>query len=129
MNKTKGRLTGWIGYTLSWTWRKFHGLNDGEKYPAKYDRRHDLSVVANYELNKKWKFGAVFVYGTGNAITLPERFYIINGVLTQEYSKLNQYRMKAYHRMDLSATFTPHRKKKEGSAVIGYLVFIMCIAA
>lgn len=54
----------------------------------------------------------VFVFGTGNAITLPERFYIINGVLTQEYSKLNQYRMKPYHRMDLSAIYTPVPKKK-----------------
>ena len=52
------------------------------------------------------------MYGTGNAITLPERFYIINGVLTQEYSKLNQYRMKAYHRLDLSATYTPKQKRK-----------------
>ena len=112
LNKTKGQFTGWIGYTLSWTWRKFSQLNDGEKYPTKYDRRHDLSVVANYEKNKQWRFGAVLVYGTGNAITLPERFYIINGVLTQEYSKLNQYRMKAYHRIDISATYTPVPKKK-----------------
>ncbi len=112
LNKTKGKFTGWIGYSLSWTWRKFSQLNDGEKYPTKYDRRHDLSVVANYEKNKKWRFGAVFVYGTGNAITLPERFYVINGVLTQEYSRLNQYRMKAYHRIDLSATYTPVPKKK-----------------
>lgn len=121
VNKTKGKFTGWVGYTLSWTWRKFSQLNDGEKYPTKYDRRHDLSVVANYEKNKKWKFGAVFVYGTGNAITLPERFYIINGVLTQEYSNLNQYRMKAYHRIDLSATFTPTPKKKR--KVTSYWVF------
>jgi len=107
VNKLKGRFTGWVGYTLSWTWRKFPDLNEGLKYPAKYDRRHDLSVVGNYEINKKWRLGAVFVYGTGNAITLPERFYVINGVLTQEYSRLNQYRMKAYHRFDLSATYTP----------------------
>ncbi len=112
INKVKGRMTGWIGYTLSWTWRKFEALNDGEKYPAKYDRRHDLSIVANYEAGRKWKLGAVFVYGTGNAITLPERFYLINGVLTQEYSKINQYRMKSYHRLDLSATYTPVRKRK-----------------
>lgn len=111
INKARGKFTGWIGYTLSWTWRKFPQLNGGEKYPAKFDRRHDLSVVGMYELNKKWKFSAVFVYGTGNATTLPERFYIINGVLTQEYSKLNQYRLPAYHRMDLAATFTPKQPK------------------
>lgn len=112
INKLKGRWTGWVGYTLSWTWRKFPQLNEGEKYPARYDRRHDLSAVNNYEINKKWKLGAVFVFGTGNAITLPERFYVINGVLTQEYSKLNQYRMKSYHRLDFSATYTPQPKKK-----------------
>lgn len=110
VNKVKGRLTGWVGYTLSWTKRRFPDLNGGEVYSARYDRRHDVSVVSNWELNRKWKFGAVFVYGTGNAITLPERFYFINGVLTQEYSRLNQYRMQAYHRMDLSATYTPKVK-------------------
>ncbi len=121
VNKARGKFTGWIGYTLSWTWRKFPALNDGEKYPAKYDRRHDLSVVAMYDLNKRWKFSAVFVYGTGNATTLPERFYIINGVLTQEYSKVNQYRLPAYHRLDLSATFTP--KTKPNAKFAHYWVF------
>ena len=121
VNKVRGRLTGWVGYTLSWTWREFPELNGGEKYPAKYDRRHDLSVVATYEGNKRWKFGAVFVYGTGNATSLPERFYFINGVLTQEYSGINQYRLPAYHRMDLSATYTPQSKKKK--KVQSYWVF------
>lgn len=109
VNKTKGRLTGWVGYTLSWTWRRFPGLNSGEKYPAKYDRRNDLSIVAMYALNKKWRFSATFVYGSGNAATLPERFYIINGVLTQEYSRINEYRLPAYHRLDLSAVLTPEK--------------------
>lgn len=121
INKVKGRFTGWLGYTLSWSFRKFSMLNDGDRYPVKYDRRHDMSAVGNYELNKKWKFGAVFVYGTGNAMTLPERFYIINGVLTQEYSRINQYRMKSYHRLDISATYTPQPKKKR--KVEGYWVF------
>lgn len=112
INKTKGRFTGWIGYTLSWTWRKFPALNFGEKYPAKYDRRNDLSVVAMYTLNKKWKLSAVFVYGSGNAATLPQRFYIINGILTQEYSRINEYRLPAYHRIDLSAILTPRKNDR-----------------
>jgi hypothetical protein len=113
VNKVRGKFTGWFGYTLSWTWRKFPDLNAGEKYPAKYDRRHDLSVVGTYELNKKWKFGAVFVYGTGNATSLPERFYILNGVLTQEFSGINEYRLGSYHRIDLSATLTPKKRKNK----------------
>lgn len=112
VNKARGRFTGWVGYTLSWTWRQFKDLNNGNKYPTRFDRRHDLSVVGNYEINKKWKIGGVFVYGTGNATTFPESFFIIDGVLTQEYSELNQYRLGAYHRMDLAATYTPEPKKK-----------------
>ena len=112
VNKTKGRLTGWIGYTLSWTWRKFPGLNDGDKYPAKYDRRNDMSIVAMYALNKKWRVAATFVYGSGNAATLPQRFYIIGGVLTQEYSRINEYRLPSYHRLDLSAILTPKRSER-----------------
>jgi outer membrane receptor protein involved in Fe transport len=112
INKTKGRLTGWIGYTLSWTWRKFDGLNFGDKYPAKYDRRNDLSVVALYELSKKWKVAATFVYGSGNAATLPQRFYIVNGILTQEYSRINEYRLPSYHRLDLSAILTPKKNER-----------------
>jgi len=112
INKTRGKLNGWIGYTLSWTYRKFQQLNNGEKFPARYDRRHDMSIVVNYDPGKKWRFGAVFVYGTGAATTMPERFYIIEGVLTQEFSKVNQYRLDPYHRLDLAATYTPVPKKK-----------------
>ncbi|CAN5827111.1 TonB-dependent receptor [soil metagenome] len=111
-NKVKGRFTGWVGYSLSWTWREFPQLNGGEKYPSKYDRRHDLSVVGSYQLSEKWKLSSVFVFGTGNAISLPERFYFVEGTLTQEFSRVNAYRMKPYHRLDISATYTPVPKKK-----------------
>ncbi|MBX9784611.1 MAG: TonB-dependent receptor [Chitinophagaceae bacterium] len=112
VNKARGVLTGWIGYTLSWTWRKFPQLNDGKKYPGRFDRRHDLSVVANYQKNKKWKYSAVFVYGTGNAFTLPERFFLVDGVLTQQYSRINQYRLPSYHRLDFAAIYTPQPRKE-----------------
>jgi outer membrane receptor protein involved in Fe transport len=112
INKVKGRLTGWIGYTLGWTWRRFPDLNQGQKFPSRYDRRHDLSVVANYTISDKWKISGVFVYGTGNAISVPERFYFIGGVLSQQFSSINSYRMRAYHRMDIAATYTPKPKKE-----------------
>ncbi|MGZ2831696.1 hypothetical protein, partial [Pseudomonas aeruginosa] len=66
----------------------------------------------NYEINKKWRVSSIFVYGTGNAVSFPERFYFVGGVLTQEYGTINAYRMKPYHRLDLSATYTPHPKKQ-----------------
>ncbi len=111
INKTQGKFTGWIGYTLSWTLQKFPMLNNGETFPAKYDRRHDISIVGSYVFNKKWTVSGVFVYGSGNAITLPTSYYFINGQIVQEYSKLNAYRLPAYHRLDLSATYTPQRSK------------------
>lgn len=107
IHKQRGRLTGWIGYTLSWAWRTFPDLNGGKRYSPRYDRRHDLSVVATYRLTDKWTLSGDFVFGTGNAITLPERFYVIEGVLSQGYSNLNTYRMKPYDRLDLSATYQP----------------------
>jgi outer membrane receptor protein involved in Fe transport len=121
INKLKGRLTGWIGYTLSWTGRNFPDLNDGLDYASRYDRRHDLSVVSTYELNPKWKVSGIFTYGTGNATSLPERFYFVGGVLTQEYSRINAYRMDAYHRLDLAATYTPQPKKPR--KITSYWVF------
>ena len=71
-----------------------------------------MSLVAIYELNKRWKLSGTFVFGTGNATTLPQRFYLVNGILTQEYSRINEYRLPSYHRMDLAAINSP--KKNEG---------------
>ena len=113
INKTKGKFTGWIGYTLSWTWRQFPALNGGQTYPAKYDRRHDLSVVGTYAFNNHWKFSAVFIYASGNATSYPEKFYIIEGVLTQDYSRINQYRLPPYNRLDLAAVYTPTYKQNQ----------------
>jgi hypothetical protein len=118
VNKTQGRFTGWVGYTLSWTYQKFAQLNNGDEFPAKYDRRHDISVVASYEQSKKWTFSTVFIYGTGNAITLPTSFMFIGGTLVEQYSKTNSYRMPSYHRLDVSATYTPQHttpRKWQGS--------------
>ena len=113
INKTHGKFTGWLGYTLSWTNQDFPQLNNGQPFPAKYDRRNDISLVGSYTLNKKWNFSSVFVYGSGNAITLPTSYYFINNgtTLVEEFSKINAYRLPAYHRLDLSATYTPQHHK------------------
>ncbi|MGH2642604.1 MAG: TonB-dependent receptor, partial [Chitinophagaceae bacterium] len=110
VHKQRGRLTGWVGYTLSWVWRQFPALNDGVKYPSRFDRRNDIDVVATYQINDKWTVAGDFVFSTGNPITLPERFYFIEGVLSEQYSQLNAYRMKPYNRLDLSAIYTPTPK-------------------
>lgn len=112
LKKSKGKLTGWIGYTLSWTWRQFAEINYGQKFLAKYDRRHDASFVLNYDANKQWDFGLVWVYGSGNRGTLPRGFFLYEGTLSNDYGLRNSYQFIPYHRMDVNVTFTPDRTKK-----------------
>ena len=78
----------------------------------KYDRRHDVSVALTYDLNKRWTFGSVFVFATGNNATLPVSWYFIEGQMVPEYGERNAYRVVPYHRLDLSATYTPDRTEK-----------------
>ncbi len=113
LKKRLGKFNGWIGYTLSYTDRTFPELNGGKTFYAKYDRRHDGSLVLSYDLSKKWVFGCVWVYGTGNAITIPVSYYYIDGNFITEYGDRNSFRMPPYHRLDLSATYTPDRTKKK----------------
>ncbi len=112
LKKRVGKFNGWIGYTLSYTKRRFPDLNRGREFYAKYDRRHDVSIVMSYDLSKKWVFSAIWVYGTGNAITIPQSYYFIDGNFVTEYGERNSFRMPAYHRLDISATLTPDRTKK-----------------
>lgn len=112
VKKRIGKLNGWAGYTLSYTKRKFPDINQGKEFYAKYDRRHDVSCVLSYDLSKKWTFSVIWVYGTGNAITIPVSYYFIDGNFVTEYGPRNSFRMPPYHRMDLSVTFTPDRAKK-----------------
>lgn len=106
LRKVKGKTTGWIGYTLSKTERQFDALNDGRWYPAPFDTRHDLAVVAAHQINKKWTVSSNFVYGTGRPITLPANGYFIENRLTLDYGPRNSFRMADYHRLDIAATYT-----------------------
>jgi hypothetical protein len=110
LNKTKGRWTGWLSYTLAWTWRDFKALNGGDPYLTKYDQRHNIAFTSAYELNKKWTLSTVFVYGSGNRVTLPVSLYVVNGQLVQHIENLNNYRLPSYHRWDLGAVYTPTPK-------------------
>jgi hypothetical protein len=127
VKKTKGRWNGWVGYTLAWTYRNFPDLNQGKDFPAKYDRRHDVSIVLTYELNKKWSFGATWIYATGNSLNLPQsRLFLYGpvdlgglvanpappGQIYYEYGERNSYRQEAYHRLDISATLKVKKRKR-----------------
>ncbi len=103
--KSVGKFTGWVGYTWAKTERKFPDLNGGKVYPAKYDRRHDLTVVGMYTLNEHWTLSGSFIYATGNTLTLPTSWYVQDQNLLYNYGARNSTRMAPYHRLDISATW------------------------
>ena len=127
IQKKEGRFNGWIGYTLSWTQMQFDSLNFGKKFYARYDRRHDLSLVGTFKVNDHITLSGTWVYGTGNAVTMPvsvysapeyadiyidDNYYPIN---VKEYGQKNNYRMAPYHRLDLGIQF--HKEKKWGERI------------
>ncbi len=111
LQKKKGKTTGWLGYTLSWNWRQFDEINSGKRYPFKYDRRHDVSLVVSHQFNERISLTGAWVYGTGNSITLP--LYRYNSPVQDNYGDIyfneienigdkNAFRMNAYHRLDFN---------------------------
>ncbi len=119
IQKKHGKFTGLLGYTLSWTNRQFANLNNGKTFPYRYDRRHDFKIAAVYEVTKQVELSAEWVYGTGNAITLPIGYFNgPDGNTVQIYGERNGYRMPSYHRGDLSVKFFKQKKKWERAWVI-----------
>jgi len=104
--KNNGPLTGWVSYTLSWSENKIDGINGGQWYTASNDRRHDLVAVGMYQLSPTWELAATWRYNTGQALTAPSAKYDIDGTTFYYYHERNGYRAPAYHRLDLSATYT-----------------------
>lgn len=120
IQKKKGKLTGMVGYTLSWTTRRFDALNGGAEFPFRYDRRHDFKVAAVYQVSPHIELSAEWVYGSGNAITLPiGTFNGPNGQEIELYGSRNGYRMPSYHRGDISARFSKQLKHHERAWIIG----------
>lgn len=120
LRKNEGPTTGWIGYTLAWTNRQFDNLNNGEVYPYKYDRRHDISVVVNHKFSDRFDIGATWVFGTGNTFTAPVASYRLRDPwddsytsTVDRYSSRNGERMPAYHRFDVGLNF--HKEKRWGT--------------
>lgn len=118
LQKTSGKFTGWVAYTLSKTMREFDAINGGEPFSARQDRTHDLALVGIYEPNPKWNFSATWVYSTGDAVTFPTGSYLVNGQLVPLYSDRNGARMPDYHRLDLSATWYGNKPKSSWNVSI-----------
>jgi hypothetical protein len=121
LEKKKGKLKGWIGYTLAWSDRQFPNVNDGDAFPYKYDRRHDVEVVITRQLGERWEASASWEYTSGLPLTLPTASYegvndsspwnaSPNAPILDHMGKRNEFRSRNQHRLDLSAT---HTKKKK----------------
>lgn len=116
--KEEGKLTGWIGYTISWTKRKFDELNNGEAFWAKYDRRHYLTAVGVYDLSPRVSFSAIFELATGARFTpIIGQYLQPNAGLTSVeiinvYAERNSYKMSTSHRLDINFVIKSKPEKK-----------------
>jgi outer membrane receptor protein involved in Fe transport len=125
--KKAGSFTGWIGYTLSWSDRRFDELNQGRRFSYKYDRRHDVSVVAVKRFGKRVEMSGTWVFGSGSSITMPTGIFHANNpfnpntpqVEVQEYGERNGYRMAPYHRLDVSISLIRKKKLYERRWIFG----------
>ncbi|MCB9302565.1 MAG: TonB-dependent receptor [Lewinellaceae bacterium] len=111
LRKTEGQLRGFASYTLSKAELTVPDVNNGNPFPASHDRRHNFNLALSYDLSPKWNVGANFTYGSGRPITLPTGKYEFDGYQVNFYSGRNGYRLPAFHRLDLSATFEPGKNK------------------
>lgn len=111
LKRNNGRLNGWLSYTWSKTMRQFDEISNGNPFPARHDRTHDVSVVAMYDISRKLKASATWVFYTGNAVTFPSGKYEIDGKTIGYYTERNGYRMPDYHRLDLGLVWL--RKKTD----------------
>lgn len=108
------KFGGWVSYTLSKSMRQIPEINNGDPYPAPYDKPNNIAVVANYQFLPRWSVSANWVYATGNPVTFPTGRAEIGGKVIPIYSDRNAYRYQDYHRLDLSVTFSskPNETKR-----------------
>lgn len=133
VRKNEGNITGWIGYGLMWADRQISGVNGGIRFPAKYDNRHKLNIVINWKINKKIELTGSWVYMTGNRITLAlENYQDLknSGIINEKipnlpsywervgidyYANRNNFRLPAYHRLDLGINiYSPKKRGRMG---------------
>ncbi len=112
LKKNYGKLNGWLAYTWSKTMRKFDDINNGDSFPARHDRPHDLSITGMYKLSEKLTVSATWVYSTGDAVSFPSGRYEINGQAVGYYTERNGYRMPNTHRLDLGLTWIRKKTRK-----------------
>ncbi len=130
LKKKEGAWTGWLGYTLAWAYRTFENIDHGEKFPFKYDRRHDLETAVMYSWNKRIDFAFTWTYGSGFPTSLPTASYRANYGAhytddwhgdsdVEHFPSRNNFRMRAYHRLDVTISFVKQKKWGERKWTLG----------
>ncbi|WP_452221061.1 TonB-dependent receptor [Lacinutrix salivirga] len=121
IKKNEGKFKGWFAYTISKSEQRTPGrtaletgINKGNWYNTAYDKTHDISITGSYDLNSKWTFNTNFLFQTGQPTTYPNGQYVYNGISIPSFSDRNAVRLPSYHRLDISANYTPNPNKKEG---------------
>ena len=126
IEKTMGRTTGWLGYTLAKSDRLFPTINHGERFPYRYDRRHNINLVVNHKFNEKFDLSATWNYASGGVTTLPERTIVMMSPTGDyRYSDLvtsrNNYRLPSSHTLNLGFNF--HKKHNRGEGIWNLSVY------
>jgi len=128
--KNKGDFTGWLAYTLSRSEQRTPGrtpdepgIADGDWYLANYDKTHDLSIVANYDWNKQWRFNASFIAQTGLPVNFPVGQFEFEGLNIPVFKGRNSNRLPAIHRLDISANYTPKKQNSWWEASWNFSIY------
>lgn len=115
LSKNVGDLKGRLSYTYSRAFFQATGvfederINDGKRYPAYYDKPHDITGVVSYQINENWSFNTNFTYSTGRPISVPISKYKVGAIAVGEFSERNQYRVPDYHRLDIAFNYDPDK--------------------
>ena len=123
LEKKQGKLTGWIGYAYSRSFRKIIGINSGEKYPTYFDRPHEISLFLSQKLGRKWDISANWIYNTGASITTPTGFYQFESHTVPIYDKRGNDRLPDYHRLDLSVNFHLNRPENRFKHYLNFSIY------
>lgn len=113
LRKVKGKFTGWLSYTYAHAERTFEAINDGNPYVSPFNRTHDISLVLNYDINRRLSVALNWVYSSGKPVTFPTGRWEYGNMIAPVYSERNTYRMPDYHRLDVSVTLDSKNKLKE----------------
>jgi len=135
IKKTQGKTTGWIGYSLSKNERQFRGINNDEKFPFKYDQRHEINLSLSRNFKNGLELSTSWIFSSGNALTIATKTYPAIDVdyfsenekrsepffhEANYYNGINNYRTKSYHRLDIGLRYKKERKQYTQIYYIGF---------